>query len=90
MNGCLFTAGDTEHLRACVERLLNDETRARLAQRARGSVEQRTWHSVIEQLLVHLTRATGVGLPDNVHSLNASRQTNEDALDLRTVPMDAA
>lgn len=90
MNGCLFRAGDTEHLRACIERLLNDETRTRLAQRARGSVEQRTWHSVNEQLLAHLTRATGVGLPDNIHLLNASRQTTEDTPDLRTVPMDAA
>ena len=90
MNGCLFTAGDIEHLRACIERLLNDETRTRLAQRARGSVEQRTWHSVNEQLLAHLTRATGVGLPNNIHLLNASRQTTEDTPDLRTVPMDAA
>lgn len=54
MNGLLFTPGDTAHLRACVEQLIDSGTRARLAQRSRGSVEGRTWRSVNEQLLEHL------------------------------------
>lgn len=57
MNGYLFTPGDSTHLHACVERLLDRETRLRLAQRARGSVEHRTWHSVNIQLLEFLSRA---------------------------------
>jgi phosphatidylinositol alpha 1,6-mannosyltransferase len=57
MNGFLFNPGDTSHLRSCIERLLDGDTRARLAHRARGSVEHRTWHSVNQQLLSYLQRA---------------------------------
>jgi phosphatidylinositol alpha 1,6-mannosyltransferase len=60
MNGLLFTPGDTEHLRASVARLLDSDTRTRLAQRARGSVEHRTWLSVNEQLITHFEKACGV------------------------------
>jgi phosphatidylinositol alpha 1,6-mannosyltransferase len=60
MNGFLFTPGDTEHLRASVARLLDSETRRRLAQRARGSVEHRTWLSVNEQLITHFEQACGI------------------------------
>jgi phosphatidylinositol alpha 1,6-mannosyltransferase len=60
MNGFLFTPGDTEHLRASVTRLIDDETRARLAQRARGSVEHRTWLSVNEQLIAYFEQACGI------------------------------
>lgn len=57
MNGYLFNPGDPQHLRTCVERLLDRGTRARLAERARGSVEHRTWHSVNEALLGYLRNA---------------------------------
>jgi phosphatidylinositol alpha 1,6-mannosyltransferase len=56
MNGLLFAPRNTAHLRSCVERLFDDEIRVRLAGRARGSVEHRTWSSVNEQLLEHLRR----------------------------------
>ena len=60
MNGLLFAPGNSIELRMCVEQLFNDETRRRLAERARGSVEQRTWASVNSQLLDHFRRACGI------------------------------
>jgi phosphatidylinositol alpha 1,6-mannosyltransferase len=63
MNGLLFAPGDTSHLFACVEQLLDGESRSRLAQRARGSVEHRTWHSVNEALLAYLQGACEQGAP---------------------------
>lgn len=59
MNGLHFTPGDRAHLRDCVNRLLDHDTRRRLAQRTRGSVEHHTWQSVNEQLLDHLSEACG-------------------------------
>lgn len=90
MNGCLFTAGDTEHLRECVERLLHRDLRTRLAQRARGSVEYRTWHSVNEQLIDHYLRACGVELPNNVLTLDTNRESMLIQPDIRIAPVDAA
>jgi len=59
MNGLLFSPGNSIELRTCVEQLFNDETRRRLAERARGSVEHRTWASVNTQLLDYFRRACG-------------------------------
>ena len=63
MNGLLFAPGDISHLFACVEQLLDGESRSRLTQRARGSVEHRTWHSVNEALLAYLQGACEQGAP---------------------------
>ena len=60
MNGFHFAPGDTAQLRSCVERLLDTDTRARLAQRARGSVEHRTWASVNDQLLEYFHATSGL------------------------------
>ena len=65
MNGLLFAPGNSIELRMCVEQLFNDETRRRLAERARGSVEQRTWASVNSQLLDHFHRACGIPIADS-------------------------
>lgn len=65
MNGLLFAPGNSIELRTCVEQLFNDETRRRLAERARGSVEQRTWASVNSQLLDHFHRACGIPIADS-------------------------
>jgi phosphatidylinositol alpha 1,6-mannosyltransferase len=59
MNGMLFTPGSTAELHSCITNLIDGKARDRLAQRARASVAHRTWHSVCEQLLKHLSAASG-------------------------------
>ncbi len=58
-NGLLYRPGETSALRQCVDSLVDSDTRRAMSINARPSVEHRTWASVNEQLLEHLSRACG-------------------------------
>jgi phosphatidylinositol alpha 1,6-mannosyltransferase len=58
-NGLLYRPGETSSLRQCVDSLVDSDTRRAMSINARPSVEHRTWASVNEQLLEHLSRACG-------------------------------
>lgn len=87
MNGLLFTPGDTSDLHSCITELLDSETRNRLAKRARASVAHRTWHSVCEQLLRHLSAACG---QDSSAIVLQTSRSLSDSEWLQIEPVDAA
>lgn len=64
-NGLLFEPDDVNHLRRCLDLMINDRPlRERLAERARGSVEERSWQMIGAQWEQHLTEVISENVKD--------------------------
>jgi phosphatidylinositol alpha 1,6-mannosyltransferase len=63
-NGWLFPDDDPEMMRGAVTELLSDEaTRQLMGQRARASVERRSWDELGDELVAHYRTLSGASDP---------------------------